>query len=51
MTFNNLAKHFDFTTKELGNLLYQVNAFIAGSSALNIFTQDKLYSDLDLDIF
>jgi len=51
MNFYKLTKHFGFTEKELGNLLYQVNAFIAGSSALNVFTNDKLYDGLDLDIF
>jgi len=46
-----LANHFGFTQTELAKLLYDVNAFIAGSAPLNVFTQSKLFDGLDLDIF
>ncbi len=46
-----LANHFDFTQDELAKLLYKVNAFIAGSAPLNVFTQQELFDGLDLDIF
>jgi hypothetical protein len=46
-----LANHFDFTKDELAKLLYKVNAFIAGSAPLNVFTQQELFDGLDLDIF
>jgi len=48
---NTLANHFGFTQNELAKLLYDVNAFIAGSAPLNVFTQSKLLDGLDLDIF
>ena len=51
MSFNKLVYRFDFTEAELARLLYSVNGFIAGSSALNVFMKDDLYKDIDLDIF
>ena len=41
MKFNKLARHFDFTKTELAKLLHSIDAFIASSSALNIFMSDK----------
>ena len=31
-------------------MLHSIDAFIAGSSALNIFMNDDLYKNIDLDI-
>lgn len=49
--FDTLAEYFGFTQDELANLLYVNNAFIAGSAALNVFTQTELFKDFDLNIF
>jgi len=49
--FNNILNHFEFTEIELASVLFDTNAFISGSSALNVYTQDNIYDNMDLDIF
>ena len=46
-----MAKHFEFTQDELRSLLYETNTFIAGSAPLYVYTQEKLFDNMDLDIF
>lgn len=48
---NNLLKYFDLEEYELGEILFKTNAFIGGSAPLNVVVQDKIFKNLDLDIF
>jgi len=41
--FDTLVEYFGFTHDELANLLYIIDTFIAGSAALNVFTQIELF--------
>jgi hypothetical protein len=46
-----LCNYFDLSINELSKILYETNSFIAGSAPLNVFVEDKLYDNMDLDIF
>lgn len=46
-----LCNYFDLSIVDLSKILYETNGFIAGSAPLNVFVENKLYDNMDLDVF